>query len=63
MTIYYSGTNYIMANNGNVIKGGLTVTVDVLQDIIGPGGFSLQLNCYSAANNADSWQQYCSYSA
>ena len=58
MTINASSTNYIMANNGNVIRGGLVVTVDILQDINGPDGFSLQLNCYSEAKHADSWQQY-----
>jgi hypothetical protein len=58
-----SNSNYILFNNCNPVLG-LTVTINVTQDIVcqsasGPTtGFGFQLNAYSPKNETSAWQQY-----
>ena len=58
-----SNSNYILASNCNPLLG-VTVTIDVTQDIIavantGPtSGFEFQLNAYSPKNEKCAYQQY-----
>ncbi len=63
-TGFGSNANYIFSNNCKPITG-LTVTINVSQDIIcqaangSYSGFSFQLNAYSPKNQKNAWQQYC----
>ena len=64
-----SNSNYLLANGGGDLSG-LSVTLDLTQDLVvksnGPpqkgassvSGFTLQLNCYSPDKETDAWQQY-----
>jgi hypothetical protein len=58
-----SNSNYILANNCTALTG-LTVTINVTQDIVcqsasgSTSGFGFQLNCYSPKNEVSAWQQY-----
>ncbi len=58
-----SNSNYILYNNCNPLIG-LSVTIDVTQDIVCQSasgstvGFGFQLNAYSPKNETSAWQQY-----
>jgi hypothetical protein len=60
-----SNVNYILSSQCNNITG-LVVTIDVTQDIVLKSsansddyhGYTFQLNCFSAPNFTDAWQQY-----
>lgn len=51
-----SNSNYFLCNCGFIL--GLSVTINVTQDIQGSDGFGFQVNCYSAAGDIDGAQQY-----
>ena len=54
----YSNSNYIFSNDCQIIHG-LTVALQVTQDIVSDSGFSIQVNANSAsANYIDAVQQY-----
>ena len=59
-----SNSNFILDNECNPILG-LTVTINVTQDMICESasgqtkGFAFQLNCYSPKGETSAWQQYC----
>jgi len=50
-------SNYYISSDCNPITG-LTVTIEITQNITVPLGMSFQLNCYSPANAQCVWQQY-----
>ncbi|MGA7340434.1 MAG: RICIN domain-containing protein [Terracidiphilus sp.] len=54
-----SNSNYFLSDCSNI--KGLTVTVNVTQDIVGSDGFGFQVNCYSAKSDFDGGQQYLIY--
>ena len=56
-----SNSNYLLCNSGHIT--GLSVTIDVTQDITGSDGFGFQVNCYSASADYDGGQQYLIYLA
>ncbi|HEY2392825.1 MAG TPA: hypothetical protein VGK22_16740 [Candidatus Angelobacter sp.] len=51
-----SNSNYFLSNCSDII--GLSVTIDVTQDISGSDGFGFQVNCYSGSQDFDGAQQY-----
>ena len=53
-----SHNNYHLHSSCNSVTG-LSVTIDITQDIISDIGFSFQLNCYSPQGANCGWQQYC----
>jgi hypothetical protein len=55
-----SNSNYFLYSNNNNILG-LSVTIEVTQDIIGSDGFGFQINAYSAKGDHDGAQQYLIY--
>jgi hypothetical protein len=55
-----SNYNYLLNSNCNWLTG-VSVTVDVFQDITGSDGFGFQLNAYSATSDYDAAQQYLIY--
>jgi hypothetical protein len=54
-----SNSNYFMSNCSNL--KGVSVTIDVTQDIVGSDGFGFQVNAYSAKSDYDGGQQYLIY--
>jgi hypothetical protein len=52
-----SNSNYFLYNGGKPITG-LSVVVDVMKDIVAPGGFTIQLNAYSPPKAVCVFQQY-----
>ncbi len=52
-----SNSNYFLASDCSPVTG-LSVTIDVTQDILSDIGFSFQLNCYSPQGANSFWQQY-----
>jgi len=56
-----SNSNYFLSNCSHIT--GLSVTIDVTQDITGSDGFGFQVNCYSASGDYDGGQQYLIYLA
>jgi hypothetical protein len=52
-----SNSNYFLYNCDSIL--GLSVTINVTEEIVGTDGFSFQLNAYSAAGDFDGAQQYC----
>lgn len=56
-----SNSNYLLCNQAHIT--GLSVTINVTQDITGSDGFGFQVNCYSAAADYDGGQQYLIYLA
>ena len=52
-----SNSNYFLASDCTPVTG-LSVTIDVTQDILSDIGFSIQLNCYSPQGANSAWQQY-----
>ena len=57
-----SNSNYLMESGCNTLSG-VSVTMDVQQDITGSDGFGFQLNAYSAKSDYDAAQQYLIYLA
>jgi hypothetical protein len=55
-----SNSNYFFDNNCQNILG-LSVTINVTQDITGSDGFGFQINAYSASKDWDGAQQYLIY--
>ena len=55
---FSSNHNYILYGGGQPIRG-LTVTIDVAEEIDAPTGLNLQLNCYSPTGANCVYQQYC----
>ena len=55
-----SDYNYLLNSGCNSLTG-VSITVDVFQDITGSDGFGFQLNAYSAKNDYDAAQQYLIY--
>jgi hypothetical protein len=54
-----SNSNYILSSGiDDKPITGLSVTVDVTEDIVANIGFSVQLNAYSPTNATCAWQQY-----
>jgi hypothetical protein len=51
-----SNSNYFMCNCDFIL--GLSVIINVTQDIVGTDGFGFQVNCYSASGDVDGAQQY-----
>ncbi len=54
-----SNSNYLMSNCSKVT--GLSVTINVSQNIVGSDGFGFQVNAYSAKSEYDGGQQYLIY--
>ena len=54
-----SNSNYFISNCSNL--KGVSVTIDVTQDIVGSDGFGFQVNAYSAKSDYDGGQQYLIY--
>jgi len=52
-----SNSNYLLDNNCKSLTG-LSVTINVTQDIVGSDGFGFQVNAYSAKSDYDGGQQY-----
>jgi hypothetical protein len=59
-----SNSNYILSSQCNPITG-LTITINITQDIVLQSstgfwysGFGFQLNCNSAPDFSNAWQQY-----
>jgi hypothetical protein len=52
-----SNSNYLFSNSCNPILG-LTVSLQVTQDLNAAQGFSFQLNAYNPAGPSTSWMQY-----
>ena len=50
-------SNYCMWGDGQPLLG-VSVTVDVTQELVGNIGFSIQLNAYSPSGSYSAWQQY-----
>jgi hypothetical protein len=50
-------SNYYLANNCQPITG-LTVSLTATEDIVGPGGFTVQLNALGVQGANSAWQQY-----
>src|SRR5580704_2374045 len=56
--VLYSNSNYVFDNNCQNITG-LSVTMNVTQDMLSDSGFTLQLNADSPSGiEPDAWQQY-----
>ncbi len=55
-----SNSNYFLYSNCNNLLG-LSVTIQVTQDIVGSDGFGFQINAYSAKSDHDGAQQYLIY--
>jgi hypothetical protein len=55
-----SNYNYLLNSDCSWLTG-VSVTVDVFQDITGSDGFGFQLNAYSATSDYDAAQQYLIY--
>jgi Ricin-type beta-trefoil lectin domain-like len=55
-----SNYNYLLSSNCAHLTG-VSVTIDVFQDITGSDGFGFQLNAYSAKSDYDAAQQYLIY--
>jgi hypothetical protein len=51
-----SNSNYIMSSNCNSLTG-VSVTIEVTEDIFGNNGFGFQLNAYSPKGKKSAWQQ------
>lgn len=54
-----SNSNYFLSNCSHIT--GLSVTINVSQDIVGSDGFGFQVNAYSAKSDYDGGQQYLIY--
>jgi hypothetical protein len=55
---FNSNHNYFMYGDGRPIRG-LTVTIDIAEDVAAPTGLNMQLNAYSPAGATCVYQQYC----
>jgi hypothetical protein len=51
-----SNSNYFLSNCDSIL--GLSVAINVTQDIVGSDGFGFQVNAYSASGDLDGAQQY-----